>query len=101
MTRLELRLLGVVAAGITVLVACAPAMAPLEKPGTIEAQTAPPPLSAPASATAEPSVHFQPAPVVGAPIGPATTNLKIENVESPYGMVGFQVTGERIDPYDG
>jgi hypothetical protein len=27
--------------------------------------------------------------------------LKIENVESPYGMVGFQVTGERIVPYDG
>jgi hypothetical protein len=27
--------------------------------------------------------------------------LKIENVESPYGMVGFQVTGERIMPYDG
>lgn len=27
--------------------------------------------------------------------------LKIENVESPYGMVGFQVTGERILPYDG
>jgi hypothetical protein len=27
--------------------------------------------------------------------------LRIENVESPYGMVGFQVTGERILPYDG
>jgi uncharacterized protein len=27
--------------------------------------------------------------------------LTIENVESPYGMVGFQVTGERILPYDG
>lgn len=27
--------------------------------------------------------------------------LKIENVESPYGMVGYQVTGERILPYDG
>jgi uncharacterized protein len=27
--------------------------------------------------------------------------LKIENVESPYGLVGFQVTGERILPYDG
>jgi uncharacterized protein len=27
--------------------------------------------------------------------------LKIENVESPYGVVGFQVTGERILPYDG
>lgn len=27
--------------------------------------------------------------------------LTIESVESPYGMVGFQVTGERILPYDG
>jgi uncharacterized protein len=27
--------------------------------------------------------------------------LSIESVESPYGMVGFQVTGERILPYDG
>lgn len=27
--------------------------------------------------------------------------LKIESVESPYGLVGFQVTGERILPYDG
>lgn len=27
--------------------------------------------------------------------------LTIENVESPYGVVGFQVTGERILPYDG
>lgn len=27
--------------------------------------------------------------------------LKIESVESPYGMVGFQVTGQRIMPYDG
>ncbi|HEX6308211.1 MAG TPA: DUF3299 domain-containing protein [Longimicrobiales bacterium] len=27
--------------------------------------------------------------------------LKIESVESPYGMVGFQLTGERILPYDG
>jgi hypothetical protein len=27
--------------------------------------------------------------------------LTIENVESPYGMVGFQVTGEHIQPYDG
>jgi len=27
--------------------------------------------------------------------------LKIENVESPYGMVGYQVSGERIVPYDG
>lgn len=27
--------------------------------------------------------------------------LKIESVESPYGMVGFQVTGQRILPYDG
>jgi uncharacterized protein len=27
--------------------------------------------------------------------------LKIESVESPYGVVGFQVTGERIIPYDG
>lgn len=27
--------------------------------------------------------------------------LNIENVESPYGVVGFQATGERIQPYDG
>jgi uncharacterized protein len=27
--------------------------------------------------------------------------LKIENVDSPYGMVGYQVTGERILPYEG
>ena len=27
--------------------------------------------------------------------------LKIESVDSPYGMVGFQVAGERILPYDG
>jgi uncharacterized protein len=27
--------------------------------------------------------------------------LSIESVESPYGIVGFQVTGERILPYDG
>ena len=27
--------------------------------------------------------------------------LTIESVESPYGIVGFQVTGERILPYDG
>lgn len=27
--------------------------------------------------------------------------LKIENVESPYGVVGYQVTGERILPYEG
>ena len=27
--------------------------------------------------------------------------LTIENVESPYGVVGFQVTGERILPYEG
>ena len=27
--------------------------------------------------------------------------LKIENVESPYGMVGYQVTGQRIEPYEG
>jgi uncharacterized protein len=27
--------------------------------------------------------------------------LKIENVESPYGVVGYQVTAERIQPYDG
>jgi hypothetical protein len=27
--------------------------------------------------------------------------LKIESVESPYGMVGFQVTGQQILPYDG
>ncbi|HEX6133404.1 MAG TPA: DUF3299 domain-containing protein [Longimicrobiales bacterium] len=27
--------------------------------------------------------------------------LKIESVESPYGMVGYQLTGERILPYDG
>ena len=27
--------------------------------------------------------------------------LKIENVESPYGAVSYQVTGERILPYDG
>jgi hypothetical protein len=27
--------------------------------------------------------------------------LTIESVESPYGIVGFQVTGERIMPYDG
>ncbi|HEX2165625.1 MAG TPA: DUF3299 domain-containing protein [Longimicrobiales bacterium] len=27
--------------------------------------------------------------------------LSIESVESPYGMVGYQVTGERILPYDG
>lgn len=27
--------------------------------------------------------------------------LKIQNVESPYGMVGYQVTGERILPYEG
>jgi uncharacterized protein len=27
--------------------------------------------------------------------------LKIENVESPYGVVGYQVTAERIQPYEG
>jgi hypothetical protein len=27
--------------------------------------------------------------------------LKIENVESPYGAVSYQLTGERILPYDG
>lgn len=27
--------------------------------------------------------------------------LSIENIESPYGVVGYQVTGERILPYDG
>jgi uncharacterized protein len=27
--------------------------------------------------------------------------LKIENVESPYGVVGYQVTAERIAPYEG
>jgi hypothetical protein len=27
--------------------------------------------------------------------------LKIENVESPYGVVGFQMTAEKIAPYDG
>ncbi|HUF49821.1 MAG TPA: DUF3299 domain-containing protein [Longimicrobiales bacterium] len=27
--------------------------------------------------------------------------LRIENTESPYGAVSFQVTGERILPYDG
>jgi uncharacterized protein len=27
--------------------------------------------------------------------------LKIQNVESPYGVVGYQVTGERILPYEG
>jgi uncharacterized protein len=27
--------------------------------------------------------------------------LTIENVESPYGMVGYQVTGDRILPYEG
>jgi hypothetical protein len=27
--------------------------------------------------------------------------LKIENVDSPYGIVGFQLSGEKIAPYDG
>jgi uncharacterized protein len=27
--------------------------------------------------------------------------LKIENVESPYGVVGYQVAAERIQPYEG
>jgi uncharacterized protein len=27
--------------------------------------------------------------------------LKIENVESPYGVVGYQVSAERIQPYEG
>lgn len=27
--------------------------------------------------------------------------LTIENVESPYGVVGYQVTGERVLPYEG
>jgi hypothetical protein len=27
--------------------------------------------------------------------------LKIENVESPYGVVGYQVSAERIAPYEG
>ncbi|CAN5808018.1 hypothetical protein BH23GEM9_BH23GEM9_25310 [soil metagenome] len=27
--------------------------------------------------------------------------LKIENVESPYGVVGFQLVAERIQPYEG
>jgi hypothetical protein len=27
--------------------------------------------------------------------------LKIENVDSPYGVVGFQLSGEKITPYDG
>jgi uncharacterized protein len=27
--------------------------------------------------------------------------LRIENVESPYGVVGYQVAAERIQPYDG
>jgi len=70
-------------AGITVLVACGPqTMAPLEKPGTTEAAAAPEPLSAaaPPAATAEPSVRFQPAPIVGAPIGPETS-VRIESLE--------------------